>query len=254
MLIGQSMIAFSDVGNSENIISSLGYEEICSEIALLPEEIEILPVEAKEKEFDETIITVSDTNESDNTENKNLLGATNGHSRSEAVAWATARANEHWEINDGSGWTQCVEFVWAYYSYLGYDHVRGNANDYLTDKYSPCKQGWTRPNKSTVMPGDIVIWDANAIFRKANIKRVNDMYVKKCGENYKYIKPFVEKSKIKVCQYDLNNNYIQTFGSIEDAKRYLKEIYNITGHVWECTVGKRNSTGGFKWLKESEVM
>lgn len=73
-------------------------------------------------------------------------------------------------------------------------------------------------------------------------------------ENYKYIKPFVEKSKIKVCQYDLNNNYIQTFGSIEDAKRYLKEIYNITGHVWECTVGKRNSTGGFKWLKESEVM
>ncbi|MBQ9003084.1 MAG: RICIN domain-containing protein, partial [Eggerthellaceae bacterium] len=89
------------------------------------------------------------------------------HTQAEAVAWAQARANEHWEINDGSGWTQCTEFVWAYYDYLRGGHVGGHAYNYLSDSYGACpySEGWTRPATSTVQPGDIVIWDANKNFR-----------------------------------------------------------------------------------------
>ena len=91
--------------------------------------------------------------------------STNGHTQAEAVEWAKARANEHYEINDGSGWTQCVEFLWAYYEFLVGYHVSGNACDYLTDKYGACPPGWSRPNKYDVQPGDIVVWDKNAYFR-----------------------------------------------------------------------------------------
>jgi hypothetical protein len=88
--------------------------------------------------------------------------STNGHSQADAVAFATSCANNHWEINDGSGWTQCTEFVWHYYEYLLGYHVRGNACDYLTDAYGACPSGWTRPDKWSVQPGDILIWDKTA--------------------------------------------------------------------------------------------
>ena len=93
-----------------------------------------------------------------------IYASTSGHTQAEAVQWATDRANQHWEINDGSGWTQCTEFVWAYYEYLLGYHVRGNAYQYLTNTYGACPTGWTRPDKSTAQPGDIVIWDANSSF------------------------------------------------------------------------------------------
>lgn len=89
--------------------------------------------------------------------------STNGHTQDEAVQWVKDRADEHWEINDGSGMTQCVEFTWAYYQYLGH-RVSGYAYEYLTDTKGACPSGWTRPDKSTVQPGDIVVWDKNAKF------------------------------------------------------------------------------------------
>ena len=97
-----------------------------------------------------------------------VLASTNGISQEQAVQWAKDRADENWEINDGTGWTQCVEFIWKYYELLLGYNVYGNACDYLTDKYGACpySTGWTRPEKSTVQPGDIVIWDANTYFRE----------------------------------------------------------------------------------------
>jgi len=70
--------------------------------------------------------------------NISVLAFTNGHSQAEAVQWARDRANEHWEINDDSGWTQCTEFVWSYYEYLIGYHVSGDANDYVWDTYGAC--------------------------------------------------------------------------------------------------------------------
>ena len=97
-----------------------------------------------------------------------VLASTNGITQEQAVQWAKDRADENSEINDGSGWTQCVEFIWKYYElFLDYN-VEGNACDYLTDKYGACpySEGWSRPEKSTVQPGDIAIWDANTYFRE----------------------------------------------------------------------------------------
>lgn len=93
------------------------------------------------------------------------LSATNGHTRAEAVQWARDRANERWEINDGTNQTQCTELIWKYYEYLGYSHVEGHAYHYLGDSYGAKKPGWTRPSTSSVQPGDIVIWDQWAPFR-----------------------------------------------------------------------------------------
>ena len=90
--------------------------------------------------------------------------STNGHTQDEAVQWVKDRADEHWEINDGSGMTQCVEFTRAYYQYLGH-RVSGSAYEYLTDAKGARPSGWTRPDKSTVQPGDIVVWDQYAWFR-----------------------------------------------------------------------------------------
>ena len=91
--------------------------------------------------------------------------STNGHTQDEAVQWAKSMADQHWSISDGSGWTQCTEFIWQYYNYLIGYRVNGNACDYLTDTYGACPSGWTRPDKSTARPGDIVVWDKWAYFR-----------------------------------------------------------------------------------------
>lgn len=117
--------------------------------------------EAEDSEKTEDSETIEEVSEANSEEI--IIESTNGHSQSDAVQWATARANEHWEINDGSGWTQCVEFLWAYYDYLlGYTYwdIRSfNANNYLYNA-AACPSGWTRPDKSNAQPGDIVIWDS----------------------------------------------------------------------------------------------
>ena len=51
---------------------------------------------------------------------------------------------------------------------------------------------------------------ANAIFRKANIKRVNDMYVKKCGENYKYINEYFDDENLNI--EELADKVIEVLG------------------------------------------
>ena len=82
----------------------------------------------------------------------------------QAVQWATYCANTGWEVNDGSGYTQCTEFVAAYYEYLtGTFKVYGNASYYLSDNSGACLYdlGWTRPDVSSAQPGDIFIQDGD---------------------------------------------------------------------------------------------
>lgn len=82
----------------------------------------------------------------------------------QAVQWATYCANTSWEVNDGSGYTQCTEFVAAYYEYLtGTFKVYGNASYYLSDNSGACLYdlGWTRPDVSSAQPGDIFIQDGD---------------------------------------------------------------------------------------------
>ena len=52
-----------------------------------------------------------------------------------------------------------------------------------------------------------------------------------------------KKISIKINQYDLEDNYIKTWNSINDAVRY----YNGNTQICQCCKEKRNSASGFKW-------
>lgn len=49
-------------------------------------------------------------------------------------------------------------------------------------------------------------------------------------------------------QFDINNNLLNEFDCINDAKRYLNKNYNKKGlHIAECCKGTRNICDGFIW-------
>ena len=58
----------------------------------------------------------------------------------------------------------------------------------------------------------------------------------------------VEKSKIKVNQYDLDGNYIKTWNSFAEIAQY----FNITNasNIVACCKGKKKTSYGYKWSYE----
>lgn len=86
---------------------------------------------------------------------------TNGHSRSDAVAWANSKKGQSLDY-DGVYGAQCVDLTAYYYQYLGASgYIGGNANAYQTRSIPG---GWSRiPYQSgiTFQPGDIAVWKTN---------------------------------------------------------------------------------------------
>jgi group I intron endonuclease len=62
------------------------------------------------------------------------------------------------------------------------------------------------------------------------------------GLKYKADPTVVEKQMKKVYQYDMNDNFIAEYKSIKEAKELTK-----IGNISHVCVGKRISSGGFKW-------
>ena len=81
--------------------------------------------------------------------------------------------------------------------------------------------------------------------RSYNIK--HSYTVLKRKKSIQGLNEYVENHKRKVNQYDLNDNFIKTWGSISDAEKFL----NITsiGKICECCQHKngRKSAFGYKW-------
>ena len=82
--------------------------------------------------------------------------------RSEAVAWANARAAEGWCVDyDGAYGVQCVDLILAYYDYLIGWHTSGNAIDYATGgNGNQLPSGWRR--EGSPQAGDVVVWNPGA--------------------------------------------------------------------------------------------
>lgn len=52
------------------------------------------------------------------------------------------------------------------------------------------------------------------------------------------------KNETKVCQYDLNDNFINEYKSIAEAIRK-----SGAKNIWKCIHGERKTAGGYKWKK-----
>ena len=57
------------------------------------------------------------------------------------------------------------------------------------------------------------------------------------------------KTKRRVVQLDLNNNYIKTFRTITEASRSTK-----ANNIWMCCNGKQHTSGNFKWMYEEDYL
>ena len=77
----------------------------------------------------------------------------------------------------------------------------------------------------------------------------NPMYGKHHTEEHKRKIKENNPNRKKVCQYDLDGNYIKTFDSIADAQRAV----GIKSGVRLCCQGKIKQAGGYKWKFESKV-
>ena len=58
-----------------------------------------------------------------------------------------------------------------------------------------------------------------------------------------------EKTRKKVYQYDLNDNFIKLYNSELEAQK-TTNIDN--GSISKCCYGKMKTAGGFKWRFENE--
>lgn len=78
-------------------------------------------------------------------------------------------------------------------------------------------------------------------------------FVKRFLPEYYYLislnrtKKAIKKTQKKVHQYDLNNNYIQTFDSISSAAEAVCGNRKNNAHISQVCKGKRNIAFGYKW-------
>lgn len=68
------------------------------------------------------------------------------------------------------------------------------------------------------------------------------------------LKEKMEQNKKEVHQYSLQNEYIQTFESVNDAARWIiqkqlsvSKINGVSGNISNCANGKRKTAFGFIW-------
>jgi hypothetical protein len=79
-----------------------------------------------------------------------------------------------------------------------------------------------------------------------NLEWCNSKYNINYGNGIK--KSALTRSK-KIIQYDLNNNYIKTWDTMNDAIRF----YNGNTQICQCCKGKRKNANGYKWKYANEL-
>ncbi|MBQ6059332.1 MAG: S-layer homology domain-containing protein [Clostridia bacterium] len=72
----------------------------------------------------------------------------------EALDWARSKVGTKIDA-DGAYGAQCVDFIMAYYQFLGASRVLGNGCDYATNSLP---SGWKRIQGATPQPGDILVY------------------------------------------------------------------------------------------------
>jgi ABC-type ATPase with predicted acetyltransferase domain len=110
--------------------------------------------------------------------------------------------------------------------------TKGNKNPFFNKTHSQeTKNKISKANKNRKMSKEFSI-NRSEYMKKHPIKK----------EIYKRI---AESNKIKINQYDLNMNFIQTHDSAADAVRNIKGL--STGHICSCCKGLRKTHKNFIW-------
>ena len=103
-----------------------------------------------ESEYSETNEVANNYDYSDDSEAE--LMTTNGITQAQALSWVQAQEGHAFY---GSYGAQCVDFIRAYYQYLGASPVSGNGCDYATNALP---SGWSRIQGAAPQPADILVY------------------------------------------------------------------------------------------------
>ena len=85
----------------------------------------------------------------------NIYAAASDYTAEQAIAWVKGKEGTSVGRDDGSGYYQCIEFIQAYYEYLGVSKVSGNGYQYATNALP---DGWTRTKGGIPQKGDILVY------------------------------------------------------------------------------------------------
>ena len=89
--------------------------------------------------------------------------AATNKTQDEAIEWCKGKVGKTVEYNDSKNYAQCVDFVQAYYNYLGKTPIYGSANTYITSS-GAVPSGWQRitvKSNTALKKGDIAVYTPN---------------------------------------------------------------------------------------------
>lgn len=126
-----------------------------------------------------------------------------------------------------------------------------NGNGYKDNKlfFSDIQEyGWIEGFYHIVIEDNLTKQEAEDLEKKL-IKKYNSQN-KDYGYNLAIGGVCCSTNAVKVCQYDLNGNFIKEYSSIAEATRINKGVYDSS--IRACCRGKRSSAGGYIWKFTNE--
>ena len=78
-----------------------------------------------------------------------------------------------------------------------------------------------------------------------NCSFLEDYVATKIIDCIKEDKPMPNTNHLEILQYDLNNNFIQSFSSPKEAATFLNK--SQSSHITACAKGKRKTAYGYIW-------
>ncbi|MBR1507937.1 MAG: GBS Bsp-like repeat-containing protein, partial [Eubacterium sp.] len=93
----------------------------------------------------------------DKDDETDLLGNPATKTVDQAIDWCKSKVGQSIDV-DGYPYNQCVDFIKAYYQYLGASPVLGDGKDY---SWNSLPSGWTRVQGGAPQRGDILVYGAS---------------------------------------------------------------------------------------------
>lgn len=161
---------------------------------------------------------------------KPMKAEATSRTQSEAISWCESKVGTSVGYNDGSGQYQCVEFIQAYYQYLGVSKVSGNGCDYATNALP---SGWSRVQGGVPQKGDILVYSGTANYRYGHVAICGENTNVSYHQNYKS-KPYVTKENFAYNSYGYINKFTPYWG-------YIRPNWSGSGAMGKMSINMSDS-------------